>query len=208
MNIREEFWYVNESQKFIKESLNLEKSILEESISAIYDTLFWIENSIYKKLADILHVELTDLPLLDTLALVGIDEKDKDVMLFINITHLVYLFENDSYKKKFLLGEMSCYELTCFVVLHEFGHLVHAVLSTPGNFNVQYKIRDYLNFNRQRYIEFKKRIKNDKKMAKFLKTEEEPSFIHKKYRNLDNEKQADNFAKKHIKDVKNYLNKK
>lgn len=207
MHVREEFYYVYEKESYIKSKLCVNKSNMLKAIEAVYDSCSWLENSIFENVSKELYVELSDAPLVDTMALIGIDEKDNQILLFINITHLVFYYEKKDYQNIFNLDKMNCYEFAAFIFLHEIGHLVHVSMQNPGIHSIQNKLRNHLKKIQKTYVNYEKWIKKSK-YGKFEANNqgEEHVMVHKKYRKLPYEKQADNFAKRYLSNVK-HLNK-
>lgn len=202
MEVREELFYLYEKESYVQNKLGIDKKHMQTTVDAIYDACHWLEESCFKNLLKNIRIEISDTPVIDTMALIGIDDNDNDILIFINIAHVVYYFEKEKYDEIFLLHKMTCYEFAVFIFLHEIGHLVHACLQNPNETFIEEKLRIHLNENKKIYNRFKKWVRD----SKYNDYEEdnnpkEHNMIHKKYRKLPNEKQADNFAKRYLKNV-------
>jgi len=202
VNIREELYYVYEKDTYIQNKLGIRKNHMIETINAVYDACRWLDVSCFSGLLDNLRIEIIDTPIIDAMALIGINDNDNEILLFINVTHVVYYFEKERYDEIFRLNKLSCYEFAAFVFLHEIGHLVHACLQNPGGNLIEEKLRIYLNENKKNYNRYKKWIQN----SKYYRSEEKENLsehimVHRKYRELPGEKQADNFAKRYLRNV-------
>lgn len=197
--VKEDFIF-HRKGSVLSEKMNMEETLLEEAIWNVYQVVEW--GNLYFKGAGSVIIHLSDMPIVETVAFMGIEEVKKEVMIYLNITELLVSFLDGRYKDDYLFEkELTFANFVTFVLLHELGHINDAIsASSEGTFI--HKIEKYIRKVQKEYSEFREDNSElfDKKIKGNISADEDV-FLKKMYREILSEKSADEFAKVYMKGI-------
>jgi hypothetical protein len=186
MKIIKAFDFIYEREGFLRKQFNISRKYVHHGLEGIHATIKWLETSIFQNIIDDITFYITDEPI-NFPGELAIDEGETfQPVIYINIMSITEDFQNKEYFYDMKKEETTCFEYASFVLLHEIGHFVQALIGGRGT-SKKDKLYDYLDKGEYYYKRFIANMKHGE-------TDEEK----KKYRTIPHEKAADNFARQHL----------
>ncbi|WP_332697464.1 hypothetical protein [Halalkalibacter lacteus] len=187
MKIIKSLDFMYEGEDFLKQQFNISKTFAHHGLEGIDATIRWLETSIFRTIVNDLTFYISDEPI-NFPGELAIDEGETfQPVIYLNIMSVTEDFQNKEYLYDMKSEHTTCFEYASFVILHEVGHYVQALIGGQGK-NKKERLYDYFDKGEFYYDRFTENMKNGV-------TYEEK----KKYRTIPHEKAADNFARQHLK---------
>lgn len=200
MRVNEDFIYFKKNED-ISTILQLEEKNFADALEAIYAVIEWSSIE-FPDLFNGLEVQVTDIPIVETIAFMGIEEVQKTILIYLNLAAIIKSYEEKTYMEDFIFEEeKTCAEFVVFVFLHELGHLYWAMKGQEGKSLVE-MVETYIKEVQHEYELFEAENKEwlERQKEKEL-TKEEEYLLKYKYRKIPSEEKADDFAKKHFDNI-------
>ncbi|WP_227938193.1 hypothetical protein [Alkalihalobacillus deserti] len=186
MIIKESLHFIYEKEDYLWRRFKISRKHAHHGLEGIYATSKWLQTSIFKEVVRDLTCYLSDEPI-NFPGELAIDDGDTfEPVIYINIMSVTENFQNKEYLIDLKKNRTTCFEYAAFVLLHEIGHYIHALIGGSGQSKKE-RLFDYFDRGEYHYDRFIETMKNGD-------TYEEK----KRYRNIPHEKAADNFARQYI----------
>jgi hypothetical protein len=186
MKIKETFNFIYEKDDYLWTHFNISRTNMLHGLDGIYATINWLQTSIFQNAIADLTCYITDEPI-NFPGELAIDEGSTfDPVIYLNIMSITEDFQNKEYVIELKKKRTTCFEYASFILLHEVGHYIHALIGGSGQ-NKKDRLFDYFDRGEYHYERFVENMRHGD-------TYEEK----KKYRNIPHEKAADNFARQYI----------
>ncbi|MFC0471531.1 hypothetical protein ACFFHM_13770 [Halalkalibacter kiskunsagensis] len=178
--------FIYEREEFLQQQFKISRTCAQQGLEGIDETIKWLKTSIFQTIVDDLTFYISDEPI-NFPGELAIDEgKTFQPVIYINIMSVTEDFQNKEYLYDMKRDHTTCFEYASFVVFHEVGHYVQALMGGRGE-NKKDRLYDYFDKGEYYYERFIANMKHG------VTLEEK-----KKYRMIPHEKAADNFARQHL----------
>ncbi|MFC0560173.1 hypothetical protein [Halalkalibacter alkalisediminis] len=186
MIIKESLHFIYEKEEYLWERFNISKKHVHHGLEGIYATTKWLQTSIFKEAVGDLTCCVSDEPI-NFPGELAIDDGDTfEPVIYMNIMSITEDFQNKEYLIDLKKSRTTCFEYAAFVLLHEVGHYIHALIGGSGK-NKKERLFDYFDRGEYHYDRFVETMKHGDTLGE-----------KKRYRNIPHEKAADNFARQYI----------
>lgn len=194
-----DFDFIDDSHKDISlGDYSYKRSDIDCVLSSIKDSVRWAETSPFQNCFCDVYVLLSDSPAM-TLEFVDYNEKQNQLVVFLNPLSLIYDYKDEPIYRKAMFKEkwkeIDLYTYVRFILLHELGHIVHMNLSMFGEKNIIQKYKNYVEKYQEHYKILDKKYGVDKGVNLNENMREKLGYD---YRKLPHEKFADSFAFNHL----------
>ncbi|MDT8861229.1 hypothetical protein N0O92_13385 [Alkalihalobacillus sp. MEB130] len=186
MKVKKSLNFIYEHEDFLRRQFNISKKHALHALEGVCSTVTWLQTSIYKEIISDLTCYITDEPINFPGELAIDDVGEFQPVIYINVLSVTECFQNKEYVLDMKKDETTCFEYAAFVLLHEVGHYVHALMGGTGS-NKKERLFDY--FDRGEYY-----------YERFIDSMIDGNTYDekKRYRNIPHEKAADNFARQYV----------
>ncbi|GAE24876.1 hypothetical protein JCM9140_838 [Halalkalibacter wakoensis JCM 9140] len=186
MKVKKSLNFIYEKEDFLLRQFNICKKHVHSALEGIYETVIWLRSSIFKNVINDLTCYITDEPINFPGELAIDDVETFEPVIYINIMSITECFQNKEYTIDLKQDHATSFEYASFVLLHEVGHYVHALIGGSGK-DKKERLYDYFDKGEYYYERFLDSM-----------TDGTSHKEKKKYRNIPHEKAADNFARQYV----------
>ncbi|WP_096199127.1 hypothetical protein [Bacillus sp. FJAT-45350] len=187
MKIIESLDLVYEKESLLKSRFNIHKSHVMAALDGVHSAIEWLKTSIYRSVLSDVSFYITDEPINFPGELMIHEKVEFQPVIYLNIMTIAEDYQNEEYLLEVKKKDISCFEYAAFVLLHEFGHLIHGLIGGNGK-KQRDRLFDYFDRGEYYYTRFIQTMNKGE-------TYEEK----KRYRNIPHEKAADRFARQNLK---------
>lgn len=150
MKIIESFHFMYEKEEYLKSNFNICRKHAHHGLEGIYATIKWLQSSIFKNAVKDITFYLSDEPINFPGELAIDDTSTFDPVIYINIMSVTEDFQNKEYLIDLKKKRTTCFEYASFILLHEVGHYIHALIGGNGQTKKD-RILDYFDKGEYHY---------------------------------------------------------
>jgi hypothetical protein len=186
MKVKKCLNFIYESENYLQSQFKISKKHAHHGLEGVCETIRWLNSSIFKEAVADLTCYITDEPINFPGELAIDDVGSFEPVIYINIMSVTECFQNKEYVIDLKKNRTTCFEYAAFVLLHEVGHYIHALIGGNGK-NKKERLFDYFDRGEHHYERFIDNMIDGNTYKE-----------KKRYRNIPHEKAADNFARQYV----------
>ncbi|ARK30537.1 hypothetical protein [Halalkalibacter krulwichiae] len=189
MYIQNSLHFIYNDETYLQDNFQISRKEAIHCVAGICRTVKWLEASIFKEVLDDVRCHITDEPINFPGELVINEGEPFEPIIYMNVMAITEDFQNKEYVIDLKKNTATCFEYASFILLHEVGHYIHALIGGRGK-NKREKLFDYFDGGQYYYNRYMQ------KMVKGISNKEK-----KMYRNIPHEKAADQFAMQYVQEI-------